>query len=101
MALDRDMRRSDPTIVAPVGAQKRLGYDHGERDTGRSNFAAFLLGGVVISGGLLAFLYYDTDNLSRGDSLTTGSITQSVSRDGPQAPPVLRIPVQPSPSSGR
>lgn len=48
------------------------GYD---RETGRSDFVAFLLGGVVIAGGLLGFLYYDGDS-SRRDVLTTGSISQ-------------------------
>lgn len=45
-----------------------------ENNTGRSNFVAFLLGGVVISGGLLAFLYYDSDNLASRDLMTTGSL---------------------------
>ena len=54
-------------------------FDSGfyEPESTRSNFTAFLLGGVVVSGGLLAFLYYDTDNLNgrnNRDFLTTGSL---------------------------
>lgn len=48
-----------------------------EKDTGRSNFVAFLLGGVVVAGSMLAFLYYDSDSYLTRDALTTGSIGQS------------------------
>lgn len=66
----------------------------------RSNFAAFLLGGVVVAGGLLAFLYYDTGTQDR-DELTTGSIARpEMSRAAPQVPSI-RIPLQPQqPANG-
>lgn len=57
----------------PIDAGDRIIDDHDETDTGRSNVVAFLLGGVVIAGGLLAFLYYDSDTMSTRD-ITTGSI---------------------------
>jgi len=66
-----------------------------EPDTGRSNFAAFLLGGVVIAGGMLAFLYYDTDNLNRRDDLTTGSIAP-MTAPGPSTVPSIKIPMRPA-----
>ena len=95
MALIREIRQSDDRQIIPaVNSDERIAYGLEATDSGRSNFAAFLLGGVVIAGGLLAFLYYDTDNLNRDDFLTTGSITQSAPREM-QSPPALRIPVQP------
>ena len=49
-----------------------------ETDRERSHFGAFLMGGMVVAGGLLAFLYYDTDNLNGMGTrdLTTGSINR-------------------------
>lgn len=61
-------------------------------DTGRSNFAAFLLGGVVIAGGMLAFLYYDTDNVGRGSDITTGSLGRIETQ---AAPPARNVVVPP------
>jgi len=49
-----------------------------DRDTGGSNFLAFLIGGLVIAVGLLAFLFYDGGN-SR-DVSTTGSTTPRIER---------------------
>lgn len=96
MALAREIRPQDDKLIIPtVTSKDRMIYDRAEEGRGRSNFTAFLLGGVVIAGGLLGFLYYDTDNLSRDDALTTGSITQSAPREPTQSPPALRIPVQP------
>jgi hypothetical protein len=63
------------------------GYD---RDDDRSHFGAFLMGGLVVAGGLLAFLYYDTDNLNGRSNydLTTGTISRSAA---PAAVPSLRL----------
>ena len=63
----------------------------------RSHFGAFLMGGMVVAGGLLAFLYYDTDNLNGRtyNELTTGSISQS---GAPAALPSLRL--SPAPQNG-
>jgi hypothetical protein len=51
-----------------------------ERDTGGSNFLAFLIGGLVIAVGLLAFLFYDGGNTR--DVTTTGSLTPRIERPG-------------------
>ena len=92
MALIRDISQRDlVSATRPTGGDRLIDDMH-ETDTGRSNFVAFLLGGVVISGGLLAFLFYDTGALPPTDDLTTGSIM----REAPARPlPSIRIPVQP------
>lgn len=72
----RKLEQIQPELSArldPVDASDRIVDDYDETDDGRSNFVAFLLGGVVIAGGLLAFLYYDSDTMSTRD-ITTGSI---------------------------
>lgn len=93
MALDRH------DIAGPNVPQLELRDD--DRFTGyeaegeRSNFAAFLMGGVVVAGGLLAFLYYDTDNLSaqnNRDLLTTGSIGRIESPVSATVPSVRVLP---------
>lgn len=83
MALERETRLGDPTVSATSRSGDKIVDDYRERDAGRSNFAAFLLGGVVIAGGLLAFLYYDTNSLQPRDTLTTGSILQIPSASSP------------------
>ena len=64
-----------------------------EPERERSHFGAFLMGGVVVAGGLLAFLYYDTDNLNGRTNNDFG--TASVSRNEAVAPgaalPSLRL----------
>lgn len=75
--------------------QDRFDRDDMAPDAGRSNFAAFLLGGVVVAGGMLAFLYYDSDDLGRGREITTGSLGRIETRAMPPAPNVL-VPPQPS-----
>lgn len=52
----------------------RFLLDDQDRRADRSNFVAFLLGGVVIAGGLLGFLYFDSNNLTGADISTTGSL---------------------------
>lgn len=90
MVLSRDHLRdvtSSPLGPQPydqldhVEAGDRIFDDFDDADTGRSNVVAFLLGGVVIAGGLLAFLYYDSDTMSTRD-ITTGSII-SLERSAP------------------
>ncbi|MDB5592174.1 hypothetical protein [Enterovirga sp.] len=68
-----------------------------DRDAGRSNFAAFLLGGLVIAGGMLAFLYYDADNVGRGE-ITTGSIGRTEVQGAPPVPNI-QVPAQPQRSA--
>jgi hypothetical protein len=65
-----------------------------DRDTGGSNFLAFLIGGLVIAIGLLAFLFYDGGQSSR-DVTTTGSTTPRI--EAP-ASPSAPAPSTPAPS---
>src|SRR5215203_6084530 len=83
MDLDRDKQlgasHADPafdgatavntTGMNPLSNQDSRVYD---RDTSGSNFLAFLIGGLVIAVGLLAFLFYDGGNTR--DVTTTGSL---------------------------
>ena len=80
-----------------VDQRDRIADDLYERDAGNSNFVAFLLGGVVIAGGMLAFLYYDTGNLAPRDDLTTGSISRV---EMPIQAPSIKIPLQPQQPGG-
>lgn len=69
-----------------------------DRDTGGSNFLAFLIGGLVIAVGLLAFLFYDGGNTR--DVTTTGSVMPRIERPGSDlgaaAPTVPSRPASPS-----
>lgn len=61
----------------------------------RSHFTAFLMGGVVVASGLLAFLYYDTDNLNAQagrDLMTTGSIARSETAIDARVPNIRTLP---------
>lgn len=86
---------ADDTSLGKVIPQQsdRILDDFDDGDAGRSNFAAFLLGGVVIAGGMLAFLYYDSDNVGRGD-ITTGSIGRTELQAAPPVPSI-QVPMQP------
>ena len=42
-----------------------------------SNSLAYLIGGLVIALGLMAFLFYDGNDRAGTDAATTGSVTQS------------------------
>jgi hypothetical protein len=67
-----------------------------DRDTGGSNFLAFLIGGLVIAVGLLAFLFYDGGNTR--DVTTTSSTIPRV--EAPAAPSVTTPrPASPAPSA--
>ena len=92
---DPDLVGRDSTSMNPPGSsmmdrdtttydRERTVYD---RDTGGSNFLAFLIGGLVIAIGLLAFLFYDGGNTSR-DVNTTSSTT-----------PRIETPASPNPSA--
>jgi hypothetical protein len=57
-------------------------------DRGGSNFWAFLVGGLVIAIGLLAFLFYDGGSTTGRDVSTTGSTTPRVETPArPTTPP--------------
>lgn len=55
--LDRDVAGFDPEIYA--------------NDTGRSNFTSFLIGGVVVASGMMAFLFYDGGTIGQARDTTT------------------------------
>jgi hypothetical protein len=57
-----------------------------EEDSGRSNFASFLIGGVVVAGGLLAFLFYD------GGALTSRAVNDGSSFSQTQMPAAPAAP---------
>ena len=64
----------------PAGpASERPRFD--SRGASRSNFLAFIIGGLVIALGSLAFLYHDGRQAAR-DLVTTGSIPAQTERDG-------------------
>jgi hypothetical protein len=67
-----------------------------DRDTGGSNFLAFLIGGLVIAVGLLAFLFYDGGNTR--DVTTTSSTTPRIERPA-SASPNATVPTRPTPSA--
>src|ERR671911_733069 len=83
MAMDRNddlgmtrpnpMAHRDPTLDS---THLNSAYDRDttvyDRDRGGSNFLAFLIGGLVIAVGLLAFLFYDGGT---NEPATTGSTT--------------------------
>lgn len=91
MALERNSKLGGDS--AGVRDEDRFaGYD---ADSERSHFGAFLMGGFVVTAGLLAFLYYDTDNLNaqgNRDLLTTGSISRLEAPATPAAPSVRVSP---------
>src|SRR4051812_23646444 len=74
MDMDRDDTLTTPRTSTVNDRDTRV-YD---RDTGGSNFLAFLIGGLVIAVGLLAFLFYDGGNTR--DVTTTGSTTPRIER---------------------
>lgn len=69
----------------------------------RSNLPAFLMGGIVVAGGLLAFLYYDTDRLDPGGNLdlTTGSISRAAPSAGGTVPSIRLAPAAPKDGTER
>jgi hypothetical protein len=94
MDMDRDNNLA-PTRPSIVTDRDVRVYD---RDTGGSNFLAFLIGGLVIAVGLLAFLFYDGGNTR--DVTTTGSVTPRIERPGSDAAPAPSMPSRPaSPSA--
>jgi hypothetical protein len=94
MDMDRDDNLSTTRTNTVYDRDTRV-YD---RDTGGSNFLAFLIGGLVIAVGLLAFLFYDGANTR--DVTTTGSVRPQIERPGsdlgPAPPTVPSRPPAPS-----
>lgn len=73
-----------------------LDSDVFQSDTGRSNFVAFLIGGLVIGVGLIAFLFYDDANISGRDVTTTGSLPRIETPVSPSGP--ITTPTSPAPT---
>src|SRR3954468_22445164 len=90
MGMDRDPNVYDRD---PVVADRDTGIV--DRDTGGSNFLAFLIGGLVIAVGLLAFLFYDGGNSRAGT--TTRSMTPRIERAA--SPGVPMTPANPAPTA--
>lgn len=70
MTMDRTLNLSDQ-----AGGTARLDIDAFDRDAGHSNYMAFVLGGLMISLGLLAFTFYDNGAPMSRDVTMTGSVT--------------------------
>ena len=103
MAIDRDPNMPssgsttpprDSTIYEREAGMSRTDMntlDHGtmphERDAGGSNFMAFLIGGLVIAIGLLAFLFYDGGSTTGRDVNTTSSTTPRLEAPATPVPP--------------
>ena len=69
-----------------------------DQDSGGSNFLAFLIGGLVIAVGLMAFLFYDGGDMSGRDVTTTGSIPR-LERLVTPIPPVTQPTAPASPAA--
>ena len=89
---DRDPTLDSTRMNSPYDRDAVV-YDRD--DTGGSNFLAFLIGGLVIAVGLLAFLFYDGGN-SR-DVTTTGSTTPRIERPASPAAPMAPAPAPAAP----
>jgi hypothetical protein len=110
MAIDRDpnmpssgstMPQHDSTLPThdTLGTTGTPSYDRDsgvyDRDRGGSNFLAFLIGGLVIAIGLLAFLFYDGGSTTGRDVNTTGSTTPRL--EAPATPTSPSAPATPTP----
>jgi hypothetical protein len=65
-----------------------------DSDRGGSNFWAFLIGGLVIAIGLMAFLFYDGGSTTGRDVNTTSSTTPRL--EAPATPSSPSAPAAPS-----
>jgi len=90
MAMDRDPNIYDRET--PVVNRDTTVVD---RESGSSNFLAFLIGGLVIAIGLLAFLFYDGGSTGGRDVSTTGS---TMTRSAPATPGAGGSMTAPAPS---
>lgn len=67
-----------------------------DRESGGSNFLAFLIGGLVIAIGLLAFLFYDGGSTTGRDVNTTGSTTPRLEAPATPTAPTTPVPNRPA-----
>jgi len=91
----RDSTMYDRDTMGTTGANTSLDRDSTtyDSDRGGSNFWAFLIGGLVIAIGLLAFLFYDGGSTTGRDVNTTSSTTPRL-----EAPATPSSPSAPAPS---
>jgi hypothetical protein len=109
MAIDRDPNMpSSGTTMPPrdstmydrdtMNTTGTTAYDRDsttyDNDRGGSNFWAFLVGGLVIAIGLLAFLFYDGGSTTGRDVNTTSSTTPRL--EAPATPSSPSAPATPS-----
>ncbi len=96
MAIDRDpnlttgespMLDRDPNMTGTGMNTLETGTTSYDRDGGGSNFMAFLIGGIVIAIGLLAFLFYDGGSTTGRDVNTTSSTTPRLEAPATPVPP--------------
>jgi hypothetical protein len=93
MDMERDNSLNSDRTRSTIDGDTRI-Y---ERDTGASNFMAFLIGGLVIAVGLLAFLFYDGGNTR--DVTTTSSTTPRIERPLPGGSSAPTTPSRPAPAT--
>jgi hypothetical protein len=94
----RDSTMYDPDMTTPTSTNTVYDRDTQvyDRDTGGSNFLAFLIGGLVIAVGLLAFLFYDGGSTTGRDVNTTSSTTPRIEAPATPAPSAPATPTSPS-----
>jgi hypothetical protein len=90
----------DPATINPSGTNTVYDRDTTvyDRDRGGSNFLAFLIGGLVIAMGLLAFLFYDGGSTGRDVSTTSSTTPRIEAPASPSAPATPTSPSRPSPA---
>ena len=92
----RDSTMYDRDTMSTTGTNTSFDRDSTtyDGDRGGSNFWAFLVGGLVIAIGLLAFLFYDGGSTSGRDVNTTSSTTPRI--EGPASPSAPTTPSRPA-----
>lgn len=85
-----------PLPLPEVSDRDRFAFSEREN---RSHFTAFLMGGVVVASGLLAFLYYDSNGLDPNPGREPLAIGTTVQPDGLARVPSLDVvrPAAPKP----
>jgi hypothetical protein len=93
----RDSTMYDRDNIATTGTNTTYDADGRmtDRDGGGSNFLAFLIGGLVIAIGLLAFLFYDGSTTGR-DVNTTSSTTPRLEAPATPSPAAPATPARPA-----
>lgn len=91
MAHHHDIYSKGAALLPALGPDDRLSQPADAPENNNSHFSAFLLGGVVIAGGLMTFLYFDNGQATRDDDMVTGSIM----RVAPLSATNVQIPLLP------